>query len=130
MKPKFNPGKLPMFFGTFARNFEYAQQNRSKPTPAEDALWNALKSKQLKGLKFRRQHPIGVFIVDFYCHTAQLAIEIDGAYHLEANQQEYDHNRTMMLREAGIGEIRFSNEAVLNDLESVLEKILEVIESK
>jgi very-short-patch-repair endonuclease len=130
MKPKFTPGKLPMFYGTYARNFEYARQNRNKPTPAEDVLWSALKNKQLKGLKFRRQHPIGVFIVDFYCHTTQLAIELDGAYHLEANQQEYDQHRTMMLQEAGIDEIRFSNEVVLNDLESVLKKILEVIESK
>ncbi len=127
MKPKFLPGEMPMYYGAPARVFEYARQNRGKLTPAESVLWEAIKNKKLKGCKFRRQHPIGIFIVDFYCHEMALAIEIDGKYHEEEIQQEYDNNRTKLLEEAGIFELRFRNEEVLNDLNSVLAKIEQFI---
>jgi len=119
-----------MFFGTYSRNFEYARENRMKSTPAEEQLWTELKNKKLKGLKFRRQHPVGIFILDFYCHSAKLAIELDGGYHLSVEQKEYDSNRAAMLQEAGISEIRFSNSEILNNLSDVLEKIVNIIESK
>ena len=90
MKTKYVPGEMPMFFGTYSRNFEYARENRMKSTPAEEQLWTELKNKKLKGLKFRRQHPVGIFILDFYCHSAKLAIELDGGYHLSVEQKEYD----------------------------------------
>jgi very-short-patch-repair endonuclease len=127
MKPKFLPGEMPMYFGAPARIFEYARQNRGKPTPAESVLWDAIKNKKLKGYKFRRQHPIGIFIVDFYCHEMALAIEVDGKYHDENAQQEYDSNRTKLLEEAGIFELRFRNEEILNDLNAVLTKIEHII---
>jgi len=130
MKTKYVPGEMPMFFGTYSRNFEYARENRMKSTPAEEQLWTELKNKKLKGLKFRRQHPVGIFILDFYCHSAKLAIELDGGYHLSVEQKEYDSNRAAMLQEAGISEIRFSNSEILNNLSDVLEKIVNIIESK
>ena len=125
MKTKFAPGELPMYFGARSRNFEYARQNREKATPAETALWEAVKNKKLQGLKFRRQHPIDILIVDFYCPETNLAIEIDGKYHQETEQQAYDQNRSAMLKEAGTNEIRFENEEVLNNLAMVLEKIIQ-----
>ena len=130
MNTKYVPGEMPMFFGTYSRNFEYARENRIKSTPAEEQLWTELKNKKLKGLKFRRQHPVGIFILDFYCHSAKLAIELDGGYHLSVEQKEYDSNRTAMLQEAGISEIRFSNSEISNNLSDVLEKIVNIIESK
>jgi very-short-patch-repair endonuclease len=128
MQEKKQPKEPILFFGAPGRIFEYARQNREKPTPAEAALWAELSGKKIKGLRFRRQHPIGVFIVDFYSHAAKLAIEIDGAYHFEANQMEYDQNRTALLQEVGIREIRFTNEAVLGDVAKVLEVIVGVLE--
>lgn len=118
-----------MFYGAPSKIFEYARQNRNKPTPAEAALWEELRAKRMKGLKFRRQHPIGVFIVDFYCHHARLAIEIDGAYHFGDQQQEYDQNRTLLLEQAGIKEIRFSNDQVLNHRKDVIDSILATLET-
>jgi very-short-patch-repair endonuclease len=86
-------------------------------------LWEALKGKKLRGLKFRRQHPIGSYIADFYCHEVKLVVEIDGKYHLEADQQEYDRNRTAVLKEVGVQLLRFQNEKVLNNLADVLMEI-------
>ena len=120
--------QLEMYYGALTRNFEYAKQNRVNSTPAESALWEELRNKKLKGYKFRRQHPVGVFILDFYCHTAKLAIEIDGEYHLEQEQQIYDRARTELLNQAGIKELRFTNQDILTNLSSVLETITQILE--
>lgn len=117
-----------MYYGALTRNFEYAKQNRVNSTPAESALWEELRNKKLKGYKFRRQHPVGVFILDFYCHTAKLAIEIDGEYHLEQEQQIYDRARTELLNQAGIQELRFTNQDILTNLPSVLGSIIQILE--
>jgi very-short-patch-repair endonuclease len=90
-------------------------------TPAEAALWERLKKKRLHGLKFRRQHPLHHFILDFYCHAHQLVVEADGGIH--HRQQEYDAARTEWLTQRGFRVIRFSNEEIFNDLETVLHKI-------
>ena len=98
-----------------------AKQNRKQPTPAEAKLWNALRRRKLSGLKFRRQHPLGRFIVDFYCAQHKLVIEIDGAAH--EHQQDYDSSRTQQLEIEGRRVLRFSNEQVKVNLETVLAEI-------
>ncbi len=120
--------QLEMYYGALTRNFEYAKQNRVNSTPAESALWEELRNKKLKGYKFRRQHPVGIFILDFYCHAAKLAIEIDGEYHLEQEQQLYDRARTELLNQAGIKELRFTNQDILTNLPSVLDAIIQILE--
>lgn len=98
---------------------------RTSATRAEKRLWSRLRSRQWLGLKFRRQHPLGTFIVDFYCHEAELAIEIDGGQHAEEKQSVYDQKRTELLRAKGIRVLRFWNNEVLRNLEGVLEAIAE-----
>ncbi|AEE54032.1 endonuclease domain-containing protein [Haliscomenobacter hydrossis] len=120
--------QLEMYYGALTRNFEFAKQNRVNSTPAESALWEELRNKKLKGYKFRRQHPVGIFILDFYCHAAKLAIEIDGEYHLEQEQQLYDRARTELLYQAGIKELRFTNQDILTNLPSVLGTIIQILE--
>jgi very-short-patch-repair endonuclease len=90
-------------------------------TPAEKALWQALRRKELGGRKFRRQHPLGPFIVDFYCVQSRLAIELDGPVH--DAQIEPDEARTAYLTELGYRVLRFRNEDVLERLETVLQAI-------
>ena len=108
--------------------FEFARKMRDNPTEAEKRLWEALKNRTLDGYKFRRQHPIGQFIVDFYCHSKLLVIEVDGSHHELEDQKKYDEQRTELLTSAGIREIRFTNEEVLNDFETVLQNIREVLD--
>ncbi len=105
--------------------FDFARHLRKTPTQAEAVLWDALKDKKLDGHKFRRQHPIGSYILDFYCHASRLSVEIDGGYHLAKEQALYDKNRTLDLESMGIEELRFENVQVLNHLGKVLAVILE-----
>jgi very-short-patch-repair endonuclease len=99
-----------------------ARQLRLNLTPAEEILWQALKNRQLNGLKFRHQHPIGLFIVDFYCPQCRLIIELDGEIH--DRQVDYDAVRTEQLNHFGYRVLRFRNQAVIKDLNDVLQKIL------
>jgi very-short-patch-repair endonuclease len=100
-----------------------ARRLRLNLTPAEQKLWQALSKRQLNGMKFRCQHPVGPFIVDFYCPEHRLVIELDGSIHDQ--QTEQDTARTAQLNQFGYHVIRFRNETVLNDLEQVLHQILE-----
>ena len=106
---------------------KFRRELRNKPTPAEQLLWNELKWKKLKGYKFRRQHSVGNYILDFYCAEYMLAIELDGAHHLEKEEVIYDNARTEFLNELNIKVIRFRNFEVENDIRRVLEDILKVI---
>jgi very-short-patch-repair endonuclease len=90
-------------------------------TPAEAILWDAIRDRQLAGLKFRRQHPIGPFVADFCCPDRRLIVEIDGGIH--AAQAAEDAAREALLTSAGYTVLRFPNEAVLNELSTVLEDI-------
>ena len=101
---------------------EFAEKNRNKPTEAESVLWEALKGKGI-GEKFRRQHIINDFIVDFFCADKGLTIEVDGGYHNYPPQMRSDVERTKALSELGYIEIRFANEEVLGDIDGVLQKI-------
>ncbi len=98
-----------------------ARELRQPQTPAEVKLWSRLRNHQLDGLKFRRQHPIDRFIIDFYCAEARLCIEIDGDSH--ADQVDYDQARTEYLNERGCHVIRFTNREVFNQYEAVLQAI-------
>ena len=101
---------------------EKAKEMRNNPTPAEDALWQSLKSKNL-GYKFRRQHLIADYIVDFVCLSKNLVIEVDGGIHNA--QQEKDAARTAVLNGLGYEVIRFKNEKVLGDIDTVLDDIVQ-----
>lgn len=102
--------------------FRNAQKLRDKMTEPELKLWEFLRTKPM-GFKFRRQHPIAGYVLDFYCHKLRLSIEIDGGYHLKKEQKEKDEERTKYLEELGISEIRFTNVQVLNDFETTIEII-------
>jgi len=110
--------------GTTPEIQQAAQQLRKQATPAETALWQALRNRQLNGLRFRRQHPVGRFILDFYCPSTKLVIELDGAGH--ENQQDYDTARTQELEAHGYRVLRFDNQQVMNDLGAVLDEIYQV----
>lgn len=99
---------------------------RNGMTPEEWMLWAHIRRSQL-GVKFRRQFGVGSYILDFYCFEKKVAIELDGAQHLE--QKEYDKKRTAYLSSQGIKVVRFWNEDVRKNLESVLLKINSVIEN-
>jgi len=90
-------------------------------TGSEEKLWSALRMKQIDGYKFRCQHPLYRYILDFYCHGKRLAIEVDGKVH--DSQQEYDRYRDEFLQSIGIYTLRIKNEDVLNNIEFVKEMI-------
>ena len=100
----------------------YAEENRKNPTEAESILWEALKAKGI-GAKFRRQHIIGDFIVDFYCNEANLVVELDGGYHNKPTQMKSDAERTAALNAMGYTELRFKNEEVICNIDKVLKTI-------
>ena len=100
-----------------------ARESRREMTHQERKLWACLRAKQLYGLKFRRQHPIDRFILDFYCHQHKLAVEIDGPTHADPKQIAYDEARTAWLEQRGLRVIRFTNRDVDANLEAVLEEI-------
>ncbi len=100
-----------------------ARKLRREQTPAEDILWALVRGRKLLNLKFRRQQQVGPFIADFYCHQARLVVEIDGGIHLEPEQADRDENREVYLRENRLRVLRFTNEQILEDPESVLQSI-------
>ncbi|MFA7241675.1 MAG: DUF559 domain-containing protein [Sulfuricellaceae bacterium] len=117
--PRSTP-KLPTELLTFARNL------RIRQTDAESLLWGLLRNRRLLGLKFRRQHPFPPYILDFYCCEVNFAVELDGGQHAE--QQHYDQQRTDYLERRGIKVLRFWNNEVLQQTESMLEKIYLTLE--
>lgn len=106
---------------------DYAKANRKNPTAAESALWAVLRNRQINGWKFRRQHPVAGYIPDFVCLDAKLIVEVDGGYHSEAEQQSFDALRTEWLNEHGYTMLRFSNEEVLEQIDTVKTRIEEVL---
>lgn len=96
---------------------------RNTSTSAEAALWNLIKNKQLDGRKFRRQHSINNCIVDFYCHSEKIIIELDGHPHGSYSQIEKDIERDNLFIRAGFKVLRFENRFVFQEPEFVLEKI-------
>jgi very-short-patch-repair endonuclease len=94
-------------------------------TPAEQMLWRALRGGRLQGLKFRRQHGVGQYVLDFYCAAARLAVEVDGSVHDDPEQAVRDELRTEQLNAYGRSVLRFRNDEVFRDLDSVLTRIAE-----
>jgi very-short-patch-repair endonuclease len=106
---------------------QFARELRQPQTPAEVTLWQHLRNRNLK-YKFRRQHPIEFFIIDFYCAEAKLLIEVDGASHFQNSQIEYDQARTEYLEGLGYKIIRFTNHDVRYNINSVVARIIEEVE--
>ena len=102
---------------------EKAKEMRNKPTEAEKMLWNVLSNKGIENYKFRRQHVVGEYIVDFICLEKRLIIEVDSAIHNDLAQIEHDKQRTEWLESKGLKVIRFTNNQVLSDFFNTIEKI-------
>ena len=113
-----------MFYNAMPHIFERAKMLRKNMTSAEKLLWEELKGKKILGLRFRAQHPIYIFIADFYCHPVKLVIEVDGGIHKSREQKEYDLIREGELNDFGIEVIRFSNEEVEQEIKQVINKII------
>jgi very-short-patch-repair endonuclease len=111
LKEKIN--NLP-YLKTFRKNL------RSNLTPAEAGFWKVVQNKQFEGRKFRRQHSVGNYILDFYCPSEKLVIELDGEPHFNEIAQEYDYERKLFLEYYGIKVLRSENKLVFEDLEWML----------
>lgn len=96
-------------------------------TGPEQILWYWLRNKNLNGYKFRRQHSVGYYILDFYCPEVKLAIELDGDSHFNPQGKAYDKERDIYLSAHGIVVMRFTNDEVTNNLNAVIEKIVEFL---
>ena len=107
-----------------------ARAMRRESTDAEEKLWWLVRSRRLGGFKFRRQHLVGGYILDFYCQECLLGVELDGGQHDEDAMRAHDELRTADLRNRGIEVIRFWNNEVLQDTDVVAEKILEICEGR
>jgi len=116
-----------MFYGASRNIFEKARGLRKNMTKAEIILWGKLKNRKLFTVRFRRQHPVDIFVVDFYCHELKLAIEIDGGIHLVKEISEYDNGRTYDIEKFGIRIMRFTNDQVFNNIDFVQQEILNKI---
>ena len=102
---------------------EFRKELRANLTPAEAALWQMLKGSKLDGRKFRRQHSVGIYILDFYCPKEKLAVELDGRRHFSDDAREYDRIRREYLEEKGINVVRIENKYVFEDPEWVIDLI-------
>ncbi len=115
--------EYPMYFGAKTDMFKKAKELRRMKTEAEKLLWARLHKNQLLGLQSRRQHPINIFIADFYCPKIKLVIEVDGGIHEIPEHQAYDIGRSEILNDFGIEVIRFTNELIIDDIEIVIKNI-------
>ena len=107
-----------------------ARQLRRSETHYEETLWACLRNRRLGNAKFRRQHPLGRYIPDFYCHEAGLAVELEGDVHDEGDQREYDAVRRETINQMRVRLLVFRNDEVAQDLERVLARILKALTFK
>jgi very-short-patch-repair endonuclease len=112
-----------MYFGAKKELILLARELRSELTKAQEIMWSHMRKQKLDGAIFRRQHPIDIFIVDFYCHKFKLVIEVDGGVHESPEIRERDVNRTYELENFGLKVIRFTNEEVIYETEKMLKTI-------
>src|SRR5437763_764510 len=110
----------PRIRGTTPDVEHAARKLRRRLTPSEQRLWKALSGRKLAGLRFRCQHPVGWFVLDFYCPVRKLVVEVDGSIHDEEEQALHDQLRTVQLAAYGYQLLRFRNEEVFDSLPSVL----------
>jgi very-short-patch-repair endonuclease len=118
-----------MFYGASRNIFEKATELRNNTTEAENILWNELKNRKVFKVKFRRQHPIDIFIADFYCHKYKLVVEVDGGIHSDIEVQERDDGRKHDIEKLGIKILRFTNSEIMTDIQTVKQRILDEIKS-
>jgi very-short-patch-repair endonuclease len=119
-----------MFFGAKPKLFVYAKELRKNPTEAENRIWIELKKYRKRGFIFRRQHPIDIFIADFYCHSLKLVIEVDGEIHDNENNIDYDIGRSAELEKLNVTVLRFKNIEIYTELNNVIRKINQFIFDK
>jgi len=118
----------PVYFNTKVEMLDNAHNLRMTSTKCENILWQKLRNRRLKGLKFRRQHAINGFVADFYCHEVMLVIELDGKVHENTEQKERDSNRTIELQKLGLKVFRVTNDEVMNNIDLVMERIANAVE--
>ena len=111
-----------MFYGANPLIFDRAKGLRNNMTQAEMVLWGYLKTKPL-GYKFRRQHPLGIYIADFFCYRLKLVIEVDGPVHQQEEVSNYHQERQKIIESEDIKVLRFTNEEVMKNMETVIKKI-------
>lgn len=107
-----------------------ARELRKNMTDAERKLWKHIRRKQIEGLQFYRQRPVGNYIVDFYCPDAGVVIEVDGGQHYTGKENEADKKRDDFMNSVGLDVLRFSNIEVLQNIEGVVDHILEYLKKK
>ena len=107
---------------------DIARELRQNLTQSEKLLWEKIRNKQLDGYRFRCQHPVYRYVLDFYCHEAMLAVEIDGDVH--EKREEYDQYRGELLQHIGIRTLRFTNKEVISNVEEILNTIHSILESR
>jgi len=108
----------------------YAKEMRRDPTPAELSLWRLVRNRRLTGYKFRRQHPFGPYILDFYCPSARLVIELDGDTHATPEGKQADAERERYLKRRGIEVIRFWNTEIADNPDGVLNLLAETCQTR
>ncbi|MBN4062283.1 MAG: hypothetical protein COA57_12145 [Flavobacteriales bacterium] len=113
----------PHYYGASTKAYKTARDLRKSQTKAEKMLWHILRNRNIGNHKFRRQHPIGPFFADFYCHEALLVIEVDGDIHELKEVKEYDAERQEYIEGLGLTVLRFTNEEVLEEPDRVAEEI-------
>jgi very-short-patch-repair endonuclease len=113
----------PPRFNRTEEKTQRARELRREATEVETRLWSKLRGGRLDGLSFRRQHPAGAYVLDFYCSQLRLSIELDGSQHGEAQHQVHDERRSAWLRSRGVTELRFWNNDVTQNLPGVLDAI-------
>lgn len=118
-----------MFYGADVIVFERAKKLRENMTWAERKLFEQL-SKNKLGVRFRAQHPLSLYIVDFYCHQAKLVIEIDGDVHFNDESQKADEERTIAIEEFGLRLLRFTNEEIFKNINEVISEIAKHINER
>ena len=118
-----------MHAGAEKEIYQRARELRNRSTHAEDILWGYLKTKP-HSIKFRRQHPYSIFILDFYCHSLKLVLEVDGSIHNSNEAKASDKQRQELLEADGLVFLRFSNEEIINKFENVIQSIEKFILTK
>ncbi|MCD6069114.1 MAG: hypothetical protein K0S33_3940 [Bacteroidetes bacterium] len=121
-------GSAPFHYGAKPQTKDFAKKLRQGSTYAEDLFWQMVRNRKVCNLKIRRQHPIGPFIADFYCHELLLVIEVDGSIHELEEIKQKDLSRENYLKDNGLKVLRFSNDDVMLNSHIIEEKIKEFID--
>ena len=122
-----SPAYLMPMADRLSPNISAARHLRASTTRSEALLWERLRARRFGGLKFRRQHPVGAYVLDFYCAELALGIEVDGGVHRTADARTYDAERDAVIAEAGILLVRVAAEAVETDADQVLREVLDTV---